>query len=193
MTRSALQVYHSAVATMPSCLLWETLGQHCVGIPMLVSQQTSGWGSRVRIIYARTDAAVFSPDGQFILSSSGTAQLWDVATGTELHSTANRNGGCTAITFSHNGQSVSCGFEDGTVEVWTVAPWAKQAVLPRRSDSSVKAVTFTSDSNSVVSAHKDGTVRFWVLTQQTQEVFTTGCSFHSSISKKIWANLRPLG
>jgi hypothetical protein len=76
---SALQVYHSAVATMPSCLLWETLGQHYVGIPLLVSQRATGWGPRVKIIYGNAFAAVFSPDNRYILSRHGTAQLWDAA------------------------------------------------------------------------------------------------------------------
>jgi WD40 repeat protein len=173
---SALQVYHSAVATMPSCLLWETLGQHCADIPLLVSQRASGWGPRVRIIYEETDVAVFSPDGRFILSHSGAAQLWDVATGTQLYHTSNTHS-CTAIAFSPDGQNVLYGFFDGTVEVWAIATWAKQTVLPRCSNAEVKAVTFTPDSQSVVSAFEDGTVQVW--TQQTQKVFTTGCSFFS--------------
>jgi WD40 repeat protein len=177
---SALQVYHSAVATMPSCLLWETLGQHYVGIPLLVSQRATGWGPRVKIIYGNAFAAVFSPDNRYILSRHGTAQLWDAATGTQLHSTSDASGDCTAIAFSPDGQSVLCGFSDSTVEVWTIAPWTKQAVLPRDSNGSVIAVMFTPDSQSVVSAFEDGTVQVWALTQQTQEVFTTGCRISSS-------------
>jgi WD40 repeat protein len=171
---SALQVYHSAVATMPSCLLWETLGQHCEGIPMLVSQRALGWGPRVKIIYNNANAAVFSPDNRFILSRSNSAQLWDVATGTQMYSTSDASGDCTAVAFSPDGQSVLCGFRDGTVEVWTIATWAKQAVLPWCSNGEVVGVTFTPDSQSVVSAYEDGTVRLWALTQQTQQVFTTG-------------------
>jgi WD40 repeat protein len=159
---------------MPSCLLWEMLGQHCVGIPLLVSKRTSGWGPRVKTIYDPTDAAVFSPDSRFVLSRSNSAKLWDVATGTELHCICDTGSDCTAIAFSPDGQSVLCGFRDGTVEVWTIAPWAKQAVLPSRSNAKVKAVTFTPDSQSVVAASEYGTVRVWALTQQTQEVFTAG-------------------
>jgi WD40 repeat protein len=179
---SALQVYHSAVATMPSCLLWETLGQHCVGIPLLVSQRALGWGPRVKIIYTTAYAAVFSPDSRFILSNSSSfgAQLWDVATGTQLYSTSDASGECTAVAFSPDGQSVLCGFEDGTVEVWTIAPWAKQAVLPSFSNGEVRAVIFTPDSQYVVSAFEDGTVRVWALTQQTQEAFTTGYSMSAT-------------
>jgi WD40 repeat protein len=177
---SALQVYHSAVATMPSCLLWETLGQRCIGVPRLVSQRTSGWGSRVRIIYSAALAVVFSPDSRFILSDSSSfgAQLWDVATGTQLYSTS--GGECTAVAFSPDGQSIACKFENGTVEVWTIAPWAKQAVLSSRSNGEVKGVTFTPDSQSVVAASEDGTVQVWALTQQTQEVFNTGCSMSNT-------------
>jgi WD40 repeat protein len=174
---SALQVYHSAVATMPSCLLWEMLGRHCEGIPLLVSKRTSGWGPRVKIIYSYADAAVFSPDSRYILSRHGSAKLWDVATGTQLYSTSDTRSRCTAIAFSPDGQSALCGFRDGTVEVWTIAPWAKQVTLPGCLNTSVAAVTFTPDSESVVSAFEDGTVRFWALTQQTQEAFTTGCTF----------------
>jgi WD40 repeat protein len=178
---SALQVYHSAVATMPSCLLWEMLGQHCVGIPLLVSQRALGWGPRVKNIYDNADAAVFSPDSRFIISCFHTAKLWDVATGTQLYGTSlNQSGRCTAVAFSPDSQRVSCGFDDGTVEVWTVAPWVKQAVLPSCSNGKVKAVTFTPDSQSVVSVSADGTMRFWALTQQTQQVFTTGCSLSST-------------
>jgi WD40 repeat protein len=178
---SALQVYHSAVATMPSCLLWETLGQHYVGITLLVSQRATGWGPRVKIIYGNAFAAVFSPDIRYILSRHSTAQLWDAATGTQLYSTtSNASGDCTAIAFSPDGQSVSCGFSDGTVEVLTISTWTKQAVLPGCSNTLVATVTFTPDSQSVVSASQDGTVQVWALTQQTQEVFTTGCRISSS-------------
>jgi WD40 repeat protein len=172
---SALQVYHSAVATMPSCLLWAMLGQYCVGIPLLVSQRTSGWGPRVKITYDNADAAVFSPDSRFIISCYLTAQLWDVATGTQVYSTSDASGDCTAVAFSPDGQSVLCGFEDGTVEVRTIATWAKQAALPGCSNTSVAAVTFTPDSQSVVSAFEDGTVGVWTLTQWTREVSTIGC------------------
>jgi WD40 repeat protein len=167
---------------MASCLLWEMLGQHCVGIPMLVSQRASGWGPRVKIIYDNTIAAVFSPDSRFILSCFRSAKLWDVATRTQVYSTSDANGNCTAVAFSPDGQSVLCGFEDGTVEVWTIAPWAKQAVLPSFSNGQVSAVTFTPDSQYVVSAFEDGTVRVWALTQQTQEAFTTGCSFSDVVN-----------
>jgi WD40 repeat protein len=180
--RSALQVYYSAVTTMPSCLLWETLGQHCEGIPLLVSQRTSGWGSRVRIIYEDTDAAVLSPDGRFILSRPRTARVWDVATETQLHCTPDTSRFCLAVAFSPDSQNVSCGFDDGTVEVWTIASWAKQAVLPSYSNGSVAAVMFTPHSKSVVSAFEDETVRFWALAQQTQEVFITGCNISSRSS-----------
>jgi WD40 repeat protein len=179
MNRRALQVYHSAVATMPSCLLWETMGQHCEGIPMLVSRRTSSWGSRVKIINASATTAVSSPDSRFILSYYRTAQLWDVATGTQLHSTSDASGHCRAIAFSPDSQSVLCGFGDGTVEWWTISPWTKQAVLPSCSNSAVRGVTFTPDSKSVMSALADGTVQVWASTQQTQEVFTIGCSIHS--------------
>jgi WD40 repeat protein len=172
---SALQVYHSAIAIIPSCLLWEILGRHCVGIPLLVSQRALGWGPQVKIIYDNADAAVSSPDGRFILSRFDTAQLWDVATGTQLHCTPDTVSRCMAIAFSPNGQSASCGFDDGTVEVWTIAPWEKQAALPGCSNTSVAAVTFTPDSQSVVSAFVDGTVGVWTLTQRTREVFTIGC------------------
>jgi WD40 repeat protein len=144
---------------------------------MLVSQRALGWGPRVKIIYDKANAAVFSPDNRFILSCSKSAKLWDVATGTQLYSTSNTSGQCMAIAFSPDGQSVSCGFQDGTVEVWTIAPWAKQAVLPSFSNGEVSAVTFTPDSQYVFSAFEDGTVRVWALTQQTQQAFTTGCSF----------------
>jgi WD40 repeat protein len=132
-------------------------------------------------------AAVFSPDGRFILSRSGTAQLWDVATGTQLHSTSNTTGYCMAIAFSPDGQSISCGFDDGTVEAWTIAPWAKQAFLPSFSNGGVRAVIFTPDSQYVVSAFGDGTVRVWALTQQRQEVFNTGCRISSSSAPVVFA------
>jgi WD40 repeat protein len=147
---------------------------------MLVSQRALGWGPRVKIIYDKANAAVFSPDNRFILSRSNSAKLWDVATGTQLYSTSDASGKCTAIAFSPDGQSILCGFEDGTVEVWTIAPWAKQAVLPSCSNGEVKGVTFTPDSRSVVAAFKDGTVQVWALAQQTQEVFTTGCSMSNT-------------
>jgi WD40 repeat protein len=142
---------------------------------MLVSQRSSGWGSRVKIMRSYASrATVFSPDSRFILCCFDTAELWDVATGTLLHRTPITTLWCLAVAFSPDGQSIACAFLNGAIIVWTIAPWAMQAVLHRCSNDEIRAVTFTPDSQSVVSAFEDGTVRVRSLTQQPYQVFTTG-------------------
>ncbi len=65
----------------------------------------------------------FSPDGK-ILASCGydnNAILWDVQTGTRIHTLKGHRSGIIEVSFSPNGKKVATASIDGTAKVWDVA------------------------------------------------------------------------
>jgi len=64
----------------------------------------------------------FSPDGK-ILASCGydnKAILWDVQTGTKIHTLAKHRSGIIEVSFSSDGKKVATASKDGTAKVWDV-------------------------------------------------------------------------
>jgi WD40 repeat protein len=120
-TASALQVYHSAVVTMPSCRLQELASKDDV-LPVLVSERPSGWQRILEGHSGFVSSVAFSSDRQYLVSGSHdyTVRVWDVATGIQLRIMTGHENEVSSVAFSGDGKKlrVVSGSDDCTVRVW---------------------------------------------------------------------------
>ena len=96
--------------------------------------------------------AAFSPDGQRIVTSDGTARVWDAQTGSQLALLS----GVEAAAFSPDGQRLVTASSDGTARVWDAKTGSQLALL-----SGVEAAAFSPDGQRIVTASADTTARVW--------------------------------
>jgi WD40 repeat protein len=100
---------------------------------------------------------IFSPDGRFLLSTgrdwSKEAILWDVASGLELYRIENPEGYFLTASFSHDGQFVITGTNNGRVNVWEVTSGKEIELLNDFQDDrpkSIVLVAFSADDRFVI-------------------------------------------
>jgi WD40 repeat protein len=80
-------------------------------------------GKEQRAFDAVPNAAVFSPDGRYVLTGErfAKARLWDAATGKEVRSFEGHTGDLRSVAFSPDGQAILTGSNDGTARLWETA------------------------------------------------------------------------
>jgi WD40 repeat protein/uncharacterized caspase-like protein len=108
-------------------------------------------------------SAVFSPDGQFVLSAGGgdkTVKLWESASGRLVRRLQDHRYAVTSGSFSPDGKWLLSGSHDNTLKLWEFATG-----LPIRSfeghQYAVTSVAFSPDGRRVLSGSIDRTVKLW--------------------------------
>jgi WD40 repeat protein len=176
---SALHVYHSALATMPSCLLLEETAPHDgYGIPLLISKRAPTWGLRETIIEqsGEVHCVAYSPNSKLIATVAGSpqtvVQVWDLATGTTLHTWSASVTPFWRATFSPNGQCIA--FTEGsTLRVWDVVTGSQQCIMEGHPDG-LTCIAFSPDSTTAVSGSEDHTLRVWDAATGAERLVMTG-------------------
>jgi WD40 repeat protein len=106
-------------------------------------------------------AAVFSPDGSFLLTTADKdANLWDSRSGDLIAALRGHAARITSATFSADGTLLGTASEDGTIRIWDTGASAPVMVL-RGHGAAVTGVAFAGGDRMLVSTGKDGTVRVW--------------------------------
>ena len=108
------------------------------------------------------NAVALSPNGQTAVSTSGDTELtlWDLASGTVLHTFRGHTRAVSSVVFSADGQRVLSSSLDGTVRVWDVTSGHEVRSFIG-SAAGINGVAVSPDGRFAASADADGTVRLW--------------------------------
>jgi WD40 repeat protein len=111
---------------------------------------------------ASVQVAVFSPDGNLIVTASDdtTARVWDVATGREIARLMGHRGPVKSAVFSPDGNRIVTASDDTTARVWDTATGREVARLMGHRGS-VRSAVFSPDGNRIVTVSNDTTARVW--------------------------------
>jgi len=113
-------------------------------------------------------ASAVSPDGTRALSgtSDGKVRLWDIATGTLIHTFTEHRfdendiyRGVSAVAFSPNGNVILTGTVSGSMRVWD-ATTLEQKYAFRAAYNDIVAINFSPNGNSFITASAEG-ARVW--------------------------------
>lgn len=119
-------------------------------------------------------AAVYSPDGQHVLTGGGdTARLWHVSTGTDLI-TMRPHAGVSSAAFSADGRRVVTGSWDRTVKIWELEQGTAVLSLLSAHRNRITSVCFSPDDATILTGSKDQTARIWDSSSGAEAVAFTG-------------------
>jgi len=94
-----------------------------------VSSLSLAWDAQKS--YSRLGGVSFSPDGRFVTSPTGSAEVrfWEASDGAEQTSLVGFSSWVKSLAFSPDGAQLATGHEDNTVRVWDIANGARVKIL----------------------------------------------------------------
>jgi len=105
-------------------------------------------------------SVAFSPDGRTVLSAADDIKLWDVATGSLIHTFGGRSGDVFSVAFSPDGRSALSGSAEDTFELWDLAT-GKEIRTVGASSFRVLSVAFSPDGRSTLSGGYNSRHALW--------------------------------
>ena len=108
------------------------------------------------------NSAVFSPDGEYILTASAdqTARLWEKASGRHIMTYRGHEDWVRSAVFSPDGQYILTASHDQTARLWETAS-SKNTLTYRGHKGRITSAVFSPDGEHILTASKDGTARLW--------------------------------
>ena len=108
------------------------------------------------------NSAVFSPDGQYILTASAdqTARLWEKASGKQIMTYHGHEGPVNSAVFSPDGEHILTASDDQTARLWERSS-GKQIMTYRGHEFWVTSAVFSPDGEYILTASHDNTARLW--------------------------------
>ncbi|MEM9487573.1 MAG: protein kinase [Myxococcota bacterium] len=89
----------------------------------------------------------------------GAIRLWDIASGTLVHTLRGHGNAISKVTFSPDGTQLASAGYDRTMRIWSVASGRERAALAH--DGPVYDVAFTPDGSLLASGDDSGAIRLW--------------------------------
>jgi WD40 repeat protein len=129
--------------------------------------------------YIWTDEAIFTPDGNYILSCNhdNHAKVWDVKTGNIVKTFAGHSDWIYSVKITSDMKTVITGSFDQTVKLWDFNSGKLIASLSGHKDG-ISTLALSSNNNLIASASVDGAIILWDvnLKQETLRLSETGPS-----------------
>ncbi len=138
-------------------------------------------GKEIRRLKGNANAAVFSPDGRYILTGGseqnekaaggfiGDLRIWNTATGKEVRRFSGQTSEIRSIAYSHDGRFALSGGYDKIVRLWDIST-GKEVRQFSGHASVPNAVVFSRDGRFAVSGSEDATTRIWDIASGSELV-----------------------
>ncbi|KIJ53302.1 hypothetical protein M422DRAFT_64756 [Sphaerobolus stellatus SS14] len=166
MAHSTPHLYLSALPLTPeSSSIFKSYAKKFPNVLHMTSMSLQKWPSLKTTIKAATSMAIFSGNGEWIISYSeqNNIWLWDADSGAPLFKPFRSPGAkITAIACSADGETMMSGSEYGTVRIWSLVKFDFEDLPVHASDrSSIACLSYSQDDKLLAAASVNGTIYAW--------------------------------